>query len=189
MEVEVTPRLRPDRSLRPVTVCAWHEESNALHWQERARLKSRLRVCATPLLEAHVANPETHCRVPRDGGPYGEIFMRATTVMKGESENPKQTRKPSRGAFHTGRPSGRHPTAMWEIRDLLKDIIISGGENISTIESKTLTSTPPSRGRVVSRPDEKWCETPCAFITLKGGHQATMQHYAVLPRHLAGSST
>ena len=127
--------------------------------------------------------------VPRDGETIGEIFMRGNTVMKGYLKNPTATREAFHGGWlHTGDLAVWHPDGYVEIRDRLKDIIISGGENISTIEVEGVLYRHPDvlEAAVVARPDEKWGETPCAFITLKAGHQASEQQIIEFCReHLA----
>ena len=174
----------------PVTVCAWHDEWNALPLEERASLKSRQGVRYLTLEGVMVADSETLQPVARDGETIGEIFMRGNTVMKGYLKNPEATAEAFEGGwFHTGDLAVWHPNGYVEIRDRLKDIIISGGENISTIEVEDTLYKHPSvlEAAVVSRPDEKWGETPCAFITLKSGHQAddaTIMQYC--REHLAG---
>jgi len=125
-----------------------------------------------------VADPQTLQPVPNDGITLGEIFMRGNTVMKGYLKNPDATREAcAGGGFHTGDLAVRHPDGYIEIKDRLKDIIISGGENISTIEIEGVLYRHPAvlEAAVVARPDEKWGEVPCAFITLKEGDRATRE--------------
>lgn len=190
MGIEVTHVYGLTEVYGPVTVCAWHEEWNALPLEERARLKSRQGVRYPTLEGVMVANPESLEPVPRDGETIGEIFMRGNTVMTGYLKNPEATAEAFAGGwFHTGDLAVCHPNGYVEIRDRLKDIIISGGENISTIEIEDTLYKHPAvlEAAVVSRPDDKWGETPCAFITLKGGHQtddATIMQYC--REHLAG---
>ena len=120
-----------------------------------------------------VGDPETMQPVPRDGKSIGEIFMRGNTVMKGYLKNPEATAEAFEGGwFHTGDLAVCHPNGYVQIKDRLKDIIISGGENISTIEVEDTLYKHPAvlEAAVVARPDEKWGETPCAFITRKRGH-------------------
>jgi fatty-acyl-CoA synthase len=175
MGIEVTHVYGLTEVYGPVTVCAWHEEWNSLPLDERARLKSRQGVRYPTLEGVMVADPETLQPVPRDGQTIGEIFMRGNTVMKGYLKNPEATAEAFEGGwFHTGDLAVCHPNGYVEIRDRLKDIIISGGENISTIEVEDTLYKHPAvlEAAVVARPDEKWGETPCAFITLKGGKHA-----------------
>ncbi len=157
----------------PVTVCAWHEEWDALPLEERARIKARQGVRYPTLDGLMVADPETGQPVEQDGETMGEIFMRGNTVMKGYLKNPKATRDAfSGGWYHTGDLAVWHPDGYVEIKDRLKDIIISGGENISTIEVEDVIYRHPAvlEVAVVARPDEKWGETPCAFVTPRPGH-------------------
>lgn len=190
MGIEVTHVYGLTEVYGPVTVCAWHDEWDALPLEDRARLKSRQGVRYPTLEGVMVAHPETLEPVPSDGETIGEIFMRGNTVMKGYLKNPEATADAFAGGwFHTGDLAVCHPNGYVEIRDRLKDIIISGGENISTIEIEDTLYKHPAvlEAAVVSRPDEKWGETPCAFITLKGGQQtddaAIMQYCR---EHLAG---
>jgi fatty-acyl-CoA synthase len=159
-------------SYGPVTYCAWHEEWNGRPEAERAALRARQGV-AYPVLEGlMVADPRTLEPVPRDGATMGEIFMRGNVVMKGYLKNEKATAEAFAGGwFHTGDLGVTHDDGYIEIKDRSKDIIISGGENISTIEVESVLYRHPSvlEAAVVARPDEKWGETPCAFVTLKPG--------------------
>ena len=156
----------------PVTVCAWKDEWNDLPVEERASIKARQGVRYHTLAGMMVGHSETMEAVPRNGKTIGEIFLRGNTVMKGYLKNPKATAEAFRGGwFHTGDLAVWHPDGYVEIKDRLKDIIISGGENISTIEVEDALYRHPHvlEAAVVSRPDEKWGETPCAFVTLKPG--------------------
>ena len=117
-----------------------------------------------------VADPETLQPVPRDGQTMGEIFFRGNITMKGYLKNPKATEEAFAGGwYHTGDLAVIYPDGYVKIRDRSKDIIISGGENISTIEVEDVLYNHPAvfEAAVVARPDEKWGETPCAFVTLK----------------------
>ncbi len=173
----------------PVTVCAWHGEWDELSLDERARIKARQGVRYPTLEGVMVGDPKTLEPVPRDGETIGEIFMRGNTVMKGYLKNPTATKEAFHGGwFHTGDLAVCHPDGYVEIKDRLKDIIISGGENISTIEVEGVLYRHPDvlEAAVVARPDEKWGETPCAFITLKAGHAASQQDIVQFCReHLA----
>ncbi|WP_110972240.1 MULTISPECIES: acyl-CoA synthetase [Pseudomonas] len=175
----------------PVTVCAWHAEWDEKPLQERARIKSRQGVRYATLEGLMVADPQTLEPVARDGNTLGEIFMRGNTVMKGYLKNPEATAEAFRGGwFHTGDLAVCHPDGYVEIKDRLKDIIISGGENISTIEVEDTLYRHPAvlEAAVVARPDEKWGETPCAYITLKAGYEDTreVEIIAFCREHLAG---
>lgn len=154
----------------PVTVCAWKAEWDDLPVEDRARIKARQGVRYHTLAGMMVGDPESMEPVPKDGETIGEIFLRGNTVMKGYLKNPKATAEALRGGwFHTGDLAVWHADGYAEIKDRLKDIIISGGENISTIEVEDVLYRHPDilEAAVVARPDEKWGETPCAFVTLK----------------------
>ena len=160
----------------PVTYCAWHEEWDERAPDERARLRARQGVPYVTLEGLMVADGKTLQPVPADGATMGEVFMRGNTVMKGYLKNPKATAEAlSGGWFHTGDLGVMHPDGYVELKDRAKDIIISGGENISTIEVEGVLYRHPAvlEAAVVARPDEKWGETPCAFVTLKPGAEAS----------------
>ena len=125
-----------------------------------------------------VADPETMAPVPMDGETMGEVFLRGNLVMKGYLKNAAATDEAFRGGwFHSGDLGVWHPDGYIELRDRSKDIIISGGENISTIEVEGVIFGHPKvlEAAVVARPDETWGETPCAFVTLKTGETATAE--------------
>ena len=132
-----------------------------------------------PVLEGlMVADPQTLAPVPADGQTMGEVFLRGNIVMKGYLKNPKATDEAFRdGWFHTGDLGVLHPDGYIELKDRSKDIIISGGENISTIEVEDVLYRHPAvlEAAVVARPDETWGETPCAFVTLKDGADASAE--------------
>ena len=160
----------------PATVCAWHEEWNLLPVEEQAALKARQGVGYAVLEDLMVADPNTLAPVPRDGETMGEVFLRGNIVMKGYLKNPTATVEAFRGGwFHSGDLGVMHENGYIELRDRAKDIIISGGENISTIEVEGVLYRHSAvlEAAVVARPDEKWGETPCAFVTLKDGAQAS----------------
>ncbi|MFZ3209877.1 MAG: acyl-CoA synthetase [Terriglobales bacterium] len=173
----------------PVTVCAWHDEWDALPITEQAVYKSRQGVAYVTLEGLMIADPQTLLPTRRDGATMGEIFMRGNTVMSGYLKNAKATREAFEGGwFHTGDLGVWHPNGYIEIKDRSKDIIISGGENISTIEVESVLYRHPAvlEAGVVARPDEKWGEIPCAFITLKDGAAVTEQEIIDFCRqHLA----
>jgi fatty-acyl-CoA synthase len=154
----------------PASVCAKHPEWDELPVGKRAELNGRQGV-TYPLQEAMmVADPQTLAPVPRDGLTMGEIFFRGNITMKGYLKNPKATDEAFAGGwYHTGDLAVICPDGYVKIRDRSKDIIISGGENISTIEVEDVLYGHPAvfEAAVVARPDEKWGETPCAFVTLK----------------------
>jgi fatty-acyl-CoA synthase len=162
----------------PAVVCAWHDEWDALPLPERAKLKSRQGVRYQVLEALTVMDPETMQPTPRDGKTMGEIMFRGNVVMKGYLKNPKATKEALAGGwFHSGDLAVMHPDGYIDIRDRSKDIIISGGENISTIEVEGVLYQHPAvlEAAVVARPDAKWGETPCAFVTLKPGKTATAE--------------
>lgn len=154
----------------PAVFCAWHDEWNNLPIEEKARLNARQGVRYPMLDGLMVADPATLQPVPKDGQTMGEIFMRGNPIMKGYLKNPLATEECFAGDwFHSGDLAVWHPDGYIKIKDRSKDIIISGGENISTIEVEDVLYRHPAvlEAAVVARPDEKWGETPCAFITLK----------------------
>jgi fatty-acyl-CoA synthase len=160
----------------PVTVCAWQQEWDELPIAQQATFKARQGVPYVTMEGVMVGDPHSVKPVPRDGKTMGEIFMRGNTVMRGYLKNPAATQQAFTGDwFHTGDLGVMHPNGYIEVKDRLKDIIISGGENISTIEVEAVLYRHPAvlEAGVVARPDEKWGETPCAFVTLKEGAQTT----------------
>ncbi len=160
----------------PATVCAWHAEWNALPAAEQATHKARQGVTYPVQEGLIVADPETIAPVPADGETIGEVFMRGNITMKGYLKNPGATEAAFAGGwFHTGDLGVMHPNGYIELKDRSKDIIISGGENISTIEVEGALYRHPAvlEAAVVAKPDDKWGETPCAFVTLKPGAEAT----------------
>jgi len=174
MGIKVTHVYGLTETYGPVTVCAWHGDWDQLPLDERASIKARQGVRYPTLEGVMVADPQTMQAVPRDGETIGEIFMRGNTVMKGYLKNPSATAEAFEGGwFHTGDLGVWHADGYLEVKDRLKDIIISGGENISTIEVESVLYRHPAvlEAAVVARPDEKWGETPCAFIMLKAGQQ------------------
>ena len=156
----------------PAVLCEWHREWDLLPIEEQARLKSRQGVRYHMLEAIMVADPLTLEPVPADGRSIGEIFMRGNNVMMGYLKNSTATEEAFAGGwFHSGDLAVMHPDGYVEIKDRAKDIIISGGENISTIEVENALFRHPAvmDAAVVAKPDEKWGETPCAFVTLKEG--------------------
>jgi len=162
----------------PAVVCSWRDAWDELPMVEQAELKSRQGVRYPMLEELLVVNPETMQAVPRDGETIGEIMFRGNIVMKGYLKNPAATQEAFDGGyFHSGDLAVCHADGYIEIKDRSKDIIISGGENISTIEiEKTLYRHPAVlEAAVTAMPDEKWGETPCAFVTLHPHVEASEQ--------------
>ena len=156
----------------PVTVCEWHEEWEDLPTTEQANLKAKHGV-RYPVLEGLlVADPKTMEIVPADGISMGEVFMRGNVVMKGYLKDEKATKEAFRGGwFATGDLGVLHPSGYIELKDRSKDIIISGGENVSTIEVEAVLFRHPDvlEAAVVAKSSDKWGETPCAFVTLHSG--------------------
>ncbi len=162
-------------SFGPATVCMWQPELDAMAMPEKSAFMSRQGV-NTPMLEdAAVFDPVTMLPVPPDGTTIGELMLRGNTVMMGYLKNPEATREAFAGGwFHTGDLAVMHPDGYVEVKDRAKDIIISGGENISSLEIEEVLYQHPAvmEAAVVARPDEKWGETPHAFVTLKPGVDA-----------------
>jgi fatty-acyl-CoA synthase len=176
-------------SYGPATLCAWQDEWASMGLDERALRMARQGVRYPTLEDVGVANPETGAPVPADGATLGELMLRGNTVMKGYLKNERATSEAFRGGwFHTGDLAVRHADGYVEIKDRSKDIIISGGENISSLEVEECLYRHPAvmEAAVVARPDEKWGETPCAFVTLKEGASVTAEDLIAWCReHLA----
>ena len=156
----------------PAAVCAKHPEWDRLSLAERAELNGRQGVTYPLQEDMMVADPQTLQPVPRDGQTMGEIFFRGNITMKGYLKNPKATEEAFQGGwYHTGDLAVAYPDGYAKIKDRSKDIIISGGENISTLEVEDVLYSHPAilEAAVVARPDAKWGETPCAFVTLRPG--------------------
>jgi fatty-acyl-CoA synthase len=154
----------------PAVICAWKMEWDALPVKERASKKARQGVTYHVLEGLEVMDPETMQPVPRDGATMGEVMFRGNIVMKGYLKNPDATKEAFEGGwFHSGDLGVMHPDGYLQVRDRSKDVIISGGENISSIEVEDTLYRHPAvlEAAVVARPDDKWGETPCAFVTLK----------------------
>jgi fatty-acyl-CoA synthase len=174
----------------PATVCPKHEDWNALDIGERARLNARQGVRYHLERDAQVIDPQTMQPVPRDGETMGEIMFRGNIVMKGYLKNAKATQEAFAGGwFHTGDLAVQYPDGYMKIKDRSKDIIISGGENISSIEVEDVLYRHPAvlAAAVVAKPDARWGETPCAFVELKAGTPVTADDIvAHCKKHLAG---
>jgi fatty-acyl-CoA synthase len=181
----------------PAVVNDWKADWDLLDGPQRAAKKARQGVRYHALEDLTVMDPDTMQRVPADGETMGEVMFRGNIVMKGYLKNPKASAEAFRGGwFHSGDLGVLHPDGYIQLKDRSKDIIISGGENISSIEVEDVLYKHPAiqAAAVVARPDEKWGETPCAFVELKPGKAATadeiiewcragMARYKV-PRHV-----
>jgi 3-(methylthio)propionyl---CoA ligase len=174
----------------PAVVNDWHQEWDALSATEQAHKKARQGVRYGALEALDVMGPETMTPVKRDGEAMGEVMMRGNVVMKGYLKNKASTEKAFLGGwFHTGDLGVMHPDGYVQLKDRSKDIIISGGENISSIEVEDALYKHPAvlAVAVVAKPDDKWGETPCAFVELKPGQKATAAELLQWCRqHLAG---
>jgi len=173
----------------PAVVNDWHPDWDALAPAEQAALKARQGVRYLPLEALDVVDPETLKPVARDGEAMGEVMFRGNVVMKGYLKNKSATEKAFDGGwFHSGDLGVMHPDGYIQLKDRSKDIIISGGENISSIEVEDALYKHPAvqAAAVVAKPDEKWGETPCAFIELKPGTSASVEDIiAWCRKHLA----
>jgi fatty-acyl-CoA synthase len=175
---EVTHLYGLTETYGPAVVNDWNEEWNALDTQAQAHFKARQGVRIHPLEALDVIDPETMRPVPADGQTMGEVMFRGNVVMKGYLKNKSSTDKAFDGGwFHSGDLGVKHPDGYVQLRDRSKDIIISGGENISSIEVEDALFEHPGvqLAAVVAMPDEKWGETPCAVVELKPGHEATAE--------------
>ncbi|MES0881364.1 acyl-CoA synthetase [Roseibium sp. SCP14] len=160
----------------PAVVNDWKSEWDELPLGEQAQKKARQGVRYVALEDLTVLDPETLDPVPADGETLGEVMFRGNVVMKGYLKNPEATQKAFEGGwFHSGDLGVMHPDGYIQLKDRSKDIIISGGENISSIEVEEVLYKHPDvqAAAVVARPDEKWGETPCAFVELKPGSEAS----------------
>ena len=156
----------------PGVICAWQDAWNDLDGEASAVARSRQGVRYPTLSGLMVANPDTMVPVPDDGDTIGELMMQGNTVMKGYLKNPAATDAAFAGGwFRTGDLGVIHPDGYVEIKDRSKDIIITGGENVSSLEVEEALYRHPEvmEAAVVARPDDYWGETPCAFVTLKEG--------------------
>ncbi|XP_042479170.1 butanoate--CoA ligase AAE1-like [Macadamia integrifolia] len=162
----------------PGTICTWKPEWNSLPADQRAKLNSRQGVHHNGMEEVDIKDPVTMKSVPSDAKTMGEVMFRGNTVMNGYLKELKATQEAfSGGWFRTGDLGIKHPDGYIELKDRSKDIIISGGENISTIEVESVLFSHPAilEAAVVGRPDDHWGETPCAFVKLKEGMNATAE--------------
>jgi fatty-acyl-CoA synthase len=177
----------------PAVINDWHRAWDALGPVEQAAKKARQGVRYVPLEALEVMDPETMRPVPRDGETIGEVMFRGNVVMKGYLKNKAATEKEFAGGwFHSGDLGVMHPDGYIQLKDRSKDIIISGGENISSIEVEDVLYKHPSvqAAAVVAKADEKWGETPCAFVELKPGENADAEEIiAWCRKNLAGYKT
>jgi len=173
----------------PAAINDWHGDWDALSGSEQAAKKARQGVRYPVLDGLDVIDPDTMQPVPRDGKTIGEVMFRGNVVMKGYLKNKAATQKEFAGGwFHSGDLGVMHPDGYIQLKDRSKDIIISGGENISSIEVEDALYKHPAVQvvAVVAKPDEKWGETPCAFVELKPGATATAEELiAWCRKHLA----
>ncbi|MEP4032675.1 acyl-CoA synthetase [Roseibium polysiphoniae] len=174
----------------PAVVNDWQTEWDALPSAEQAARKARQGVRYVALEDLTVLNPETMQPVPADGETIGEVMFKGNVVMKGYLKNPEATAEAFAGGwFHSGDLGVKYPDGYIQLKDRSKDIIISGGENISSIEIEEVLYKHPdvASAAVVARPDEKWGETPCAFVELRQGAENTEAEIISFCReHLAG---
>jgi fatty-acyl-CoA synthase len=177
----------------PAVVNEWNPAWDSLPAAEQARLMARQGVRYLALEGLDVMDPGTMAPVPADGATLGEVMMRGNVVMKGYLKDEAATRAAFAGGwFHTGDLAVRHPDGYVQLKDRSKDIIISGGENISSIEVEDTLYKHPAVGvaAVVAKPDDRWGEVPCAFVELKPGAAATEAELIAFCReHLAGFKT
>jgi fatty-acyl-CoA synthase len=173
----------------PAVVNEWKEEWNSLDGAEQAQKKARQGVRYVPLEDLNVLNPATMSPVTADGKTLGEVMFRGNVVMKGYLKNKMATGDALAGGwFHSGDLGVMHPDGYVQLKDRSKDIIISGGENISSIELEEVLYKHPAvqAASVVAKPDDHWGETPCAFVELKPGQTATAEDIVAYCRqHLA----
>ncbi len=177
-------------SYGPSTVCAWQPEWDALPANERAGRMARQGVASLTFGGQRVVDPATMADLPADGAALGELVLRSNTLMKGYLKNPATTAAAfAEGWFHTGDLAVTHPDGYVEIKDRAKDIIISGGENISSIEIEEVLYRHPAviEAAVVAKPDPVWGESPCAFVMLNpdAGAVAAADIIAWCREHLA----
>ena len=162
----------------PAVVNEWKSEWDELDRGHRAAKKARQGVRYHALDALTVMDPETMELTPADGEALGEVMFRGNIVMKGYLKNPKATREAFEGGwFHSGDLGVMHPDGYIQLKDRSKDIIISGGENISSLEVEDVLMKHPAVmfAAVVARPDEKWGETPCAFVERKVGYETATE--------------
>uniref|UniRef100_A0A804LD43 Uncharacterized protein n=1 Tax=Zea mays TaxID=4577 RepID=A0A804LD43_MAIZE len=177
----------------PATTCVWKPEWDALPPAERARMKALQGVAHAMVQEVAIKDPASMETLPSDGRAVGEVMLRGNTVMGGYYKDAGATEEAMRGGWlRTGDLGVRHPNGYIQLKDRSKDIIISGGENISSIEVESVLFGHPAvlDAAVVARPDDHWGEAPCAFVTLRDGARATADDIirfcrARLPHYMA----
>jgi len=155
-----------------VTECLWQQGWDDLPDEERYAIKARTGILMPMMEDITAMDPETMEQTPMDGESLGEIMIRGNSVMKGYLKNPEATERAFAGGyFHSGDIAFQHPDGYLKIADRAKDIIISGGENISSVEVEGVLMRHPAvlLCAVVAKPDDKWGEVPCAFVELKDG--------------------
>ena len=165
-------------SYGPATICAFQDEWHDLDLVPRSRQMARQGVPIATLAGMQVGDPDTGAPVPRDGATLGEVMLRGNTIMKGYLRNPAATERAfAHDWYNSGDLAVWHPDNYIEIKDRSKDIIITGGENVSSLEVEECLYRHPEvmEAAVVARPDDKWGETPCAFVTLKPGSAGATQ--------------
>jgi len=176
-----------------VTECLWQKGWNDLPEDERYAIKARTGVLMPMMEDITAMDGDTMTQIPMDGTAQGEIMIRGNSVMKGYLKNPEATAEAFRGGyFHSGDIAVQHPDGYLQIADRAKDIIISGGENISSVEVEGVLMRHPAvlLCAVVAKPDDKWGETPCAFVELKDGAEASESELIAFARdRLAGFKT
>jgi fatty-acyl-CoA synthase len=177
----------------PSVVNEWNDSWDALPLPEQAAKKSRQGVRYVPLDSLDVMDPDTMVPVPADGQTLGEVMFRGNVVMKGYLKNPRGTAAAFAGGwFHSGDLGVKHPDGYIQLKDRSKDIIISGGENISSIEIEDALYKHPAvqAAAVVAKPDERWGETPIAFVELKPSEMVSAEEIIAWCRNsLAGYKT
>ncbi len=180
----------PTETYGHVVQSIWHDNWDTLDFAACAKTKARQGVRIPMAETAEIWNPETGARLPQDGIAMGEIMLRGNTIMKGYHKDETGTEVAfAGGAFNSGDVAVQHPDGFLEIRDIFKNIIFSGGENISSIEVESALYRHPavSAVAVVAKPDDKWGETPCAFIELKAGATVLSEELKQFcKQHLAG---
>ena len=186
---EVTHLYGLTETYGPAAVNEWQDDWDSLDGGAQAQLKARQGVRYLVLEDLDVIDPDTMLPVPRDGATMGEVMFRGNVVMKGYLKNKAASDAAFNGGwFHSGDLGVRHPDGYIQLKDRSKDIIISGGENISSIEVEDALFRHPKvrAAAVVAAPDDKWGETPCAFVELKDGEAVTAEELIDWARqHLA----